>query len=89
MSTTVWFARHGTLAASAEDRVTQSEAGYFASELEDILRVPVKEALLQLVAQMTTDKRGLSALLLQRQLGLSRYETAWMILHIYTSSGGP
>ena len=30
---------------------------------------------------MVTDKRGISALLLQRQLGLSRYETAWMILH--------
>jgi transposase-like protein len=30
---------------------------------------------------MTTDKRGLSALLLQRQLGVGRYETAWMILH--------
>jgi transposase-like protein len=30
---------------------------------------------------MTTDKRGISALLLQRQLGLSRYETAWMLLH--------
>jgi transposase-like protein len=30
---------------------------------------------------MTTDKRGLSALLLQRQLALPRYETAWMILH--------
>jgi len=30
---------------------------------------------------MTTDKRGLSALLLQRQLGIARYETAWMILH--------
>jgi transposase-like protein len=30
---------------------------------------------------MTTDKRGLSASLLQRQLGLGRYETAWMILH--------
>ena len=28
-----------------------------------------------------TDKRGLSALLLQRQLGLTRYETAWMLLH--------
>lgn len=28
-----------------------------------------------------TDKRGLSALLLQRQLGLARYETAWMLLH--------
>lgn len=30
---------------------------------------------------MITDKRGLSALLLQRHLGISRYETAWMILH--------
>jgi transposase-like protein len=30
---------------------------------------------------MTTDTRGISALLLQRQLGLRRYETAWMILH--------
>src|SRR5438128_4474628 len=30
---------------------------------------------------MTTDKRGVSALLLQRQLGLSCYETAWMMLH--------
>jgi transposase-like protein len=30
---------------------------------------------------MTTDKRGISALLLQRQLDLRRYETAWMMLH--------
>jgi transposase-like protein len=30
---------------------------------------------------MTTDKRGISALLLQRQLGWRRYETAWMMLH--------
>lgn len=30
---------------------------------------------------MTTDKRGLSALLLQRQLGLGNYETVWMMLH--------
>ena len=28
-----------------------------------------------------TDKRGISALLLQRQLRLRRYETAWMLLH--------
>ena len=28
-----------------------------------------------------TDRRGISALLLQRQLGLRRYETAWMLLH--------
>ena len=30
---------------------------------------------------MTTDKRGVSAVLLQRRLGLRRYETAWMMLH--------
>jgi transposase-like protein len=30
---------------------------------------------------MTTDKRGISALLFQRQLELRRYETAWMMLH--------
>src|SRR5438309_9380919 len=30
---------------------------------------------------MTTDKRGVSALLLQHQLALKRYETAWMMLH--------
>ena len=28
-----------------------------------------------------TDKRGISALLLQRQMGLRRYETAWLLLH--------
>lgn len=28
-----------------------------------------------------TDRRGISALLLQRQMGLRRYETAWMLLH--------
>src|SRR5262249_35319835 len=30
---------------------------------------------------ITTAKRGISALLFQRQLGLRRYETAWMLLH--------
>ena len=30
---------------------------------------------------MTTDTRGISALLLQRQLAIRRYETAWLILH--------
>ena len=28
-----------------------------------------------------TDKRGISALLLQRQMGRRRYETAWLLLH--------
>jgi hypothetical protein len=31
--------------------------------------------------RMTTGQRGVSALLVRRQLGLSCYETAWMMLH--------
>ncbi len=30
---------------------------------------------------MVTDKRGLSALYLQQRIGITRYETAWMLLH--------
>ena len=47
----VCFSRHGTLVATAEAFVTQAPSGYFASELEDILHVPVKEPLLRLVEQ--------------------------------------
>src|SRR5258708_823784 len=56
----VWFSRNGTLVATAENRVTQSSAGYFASELEDILHVPVKEPLLQLVAQGRIARQSVS-----------------------------
>ena len=60
----VWFSRHGTLVATAEECVTQSEAGYFASELEDILHVPVKEPLLQLLAQGRIARHSVSGVYL-------------------------
>src|SRR5580692_9515460 len=60
----VWFSRHGTLVATTEDCVTQSEAGYFASELEDLLHVPVKEPLLQLVAQGRVSRQSVSGIYL-------------------------
>src|ERR1700722_14745706 len=60
----VWFSRHGTLVATAEDCVTQSSAGYFASELEEFLHVPVKEPLLQLVAQGRIARQTVSGLYL-------------------------
>jgi hypothetical protein len=60
----VWFSHHGTLVATAEDSVTQSPAGYFASELEDILHVPVKEPLLHLVAQGRVSRQTVSGLYL-------------------------
>jgi hypothetical protein len=60
----VWFSRHGTLVATAEDFVTQSHAGYFASELEALLHVSVKEPLLQLVAQDRVSRQTVSGLYL-------------------------
>ena len=58
----VCFSRHGTLVATAEAFVTQAPAGYFASELEDILHVPVKEPLLRLVEQDRIARQTVSGL---------------------------
>jgi len=44
--------------------VTQAPAGYFASELEDILHVPVKEPLLRLVEQDRIARQTVSGLYL-------------------------
>lgn len=60
----VWFSRHGTLVATAEVCVTQAPAGYFASELEKILHVPVKEPLLRLVEQDRIARQIVSGLYL-------------------------
>lgn len=60
----VWFSRYGTLVATAEVCVAQAPAGYFASELEDILHVPVKEPLLQLVEQDRITRQNVSGLYL-------------------------
>ena len=45
----VWFSHFGNLLKTAETIVTQSEAGYSATELKDILHVKTKHALAQLV----------------------------------------
>jgi hypothetical protein len=60
----VWFSRHGTLVATAEACVTRAPAGYFASELEEILQVPVKEPLLRLVEQDRLSRQPVSGLYL-------------------------
>ena len=60
----VWFSFRGTLVATAEHCVLQSKAGYFASELEELLHVPVKEPLLQLVAQGRIARQTVSDLYL-------------------------
>jgi hypothetical protein len=60
----VWFSRYGTLVATAEVCVTQAPAGYFASELEEILHLPVKEPLLRLVEQNRIARQIVSGLYL-------------------------
>jgi hypothetical protein len=45
----VWFSRFGTLVSTVEALVVASEAGYDAAELEAVLNVEAKAALLKLV----------------------------------------
>jgi len=47
----VWFSEHGTLVRTCEVLVGESEAGYFAGELEAVLHVSVKDALRKLAGE--------------------------------------
>lgn len=44
----VWFSRYGTLVKTCEAFVSGSQAGYFAEELDNVLHVETKAALLNL-----------------------------------------
>src|SRR5262245_22599761 len=45
----VWFSRYGTLVNTCDAFVSEAEAGYFAEELDNVLHVETKAALLHLV----------------------------------------
>jgi len=47
----IWFSSVGTLMASAEALVTESEGGYFVCELDKVLHVSTKKVLQNLVMQ--------------------------------------
>lgn len=47
----VWFSQRGTLLATAEALVHEATAGFFVAELEGVLNVEVKGALLKLIRQ--------------------------------------
>ncbi len=55
----VHFSRYGTLLSTAQALVENSETGHFASELESLLQVSVKDALRRLTRQgrLTRDRR--------------------------------
>jgi len=56
----VWFSRQGTLLATAQALVKNSEAGYFVEELDDVLHVGTKDPLLRLVEQQRIARESLS-----------------------------
>lgn len=60
----VWFSREGTLVATAEAFVENSEAGYFVEELDGMLHVGTKEPLLRLVQQQRLARESVSGLYL-------------------------
>jgi hypothetical protein len=55
----VWFSRHGTLLETLVAWVLEAEAGYFASELEALLHVPVKDPLRTLVERGRLSRHAL------------------------------
>jgi len=59
-----WFSRHGTLLNAAQAAVQEAPAGYVASELERLLHVPVKDALLELTLARRIERHDFHGLYL-------------------------
>ena len=60
----VCFSRHGNLMSTLEHFVSESESGYFAHELEDLLHVGVRESLLRLVKKGKIARKKISGMYL-------------------------
>lgn len=56
----VWFSRYGTLVKTCEAFVTGSEVGYFAEELDNVLHVETKAALLNLFREGQVGREEIS-----------------------------
>jgi hypothetical protein len=60
----VWFSRWGNLVTTLEALVNSAPQGYFASELQQLLHVEVKDTLLQLVEQRRIARQQVTGLYL-------------------------
>src|ERR1019366_1159136 len=60
----VWFSRWGNLVTTLETLVNAAPQGYFARELQQLLHVEVKDALLQLVEQRRIARQQVTGLFL-------------------------
>jgi len=73
----VWFSQHGNLLQTTQEFVEQSEGGFTAAELQVLLSVEVKQALLQLFRQkqIHREKIGGRYVYLARDQGQRRNQT--------------
>jgi len=72
-----WFSRHGTLLDTAATLVDASGAGYLSAELEALLRVPVKDALRQLVQAGRLHRQDFQGLYLYLAKERTRRQEQW------------
>jgi hypothetical protein len=85
----VWFSRFGTLVATVEALVVAADAGYDAAELEDVLAVEAKGALLGLVkaGRLTRQKVDGRYVYLAPDASLRRRQLA--ARSVYDAEGSP
>lgn len=84
----VWFSQHGTLLATVATLVAASEAGYFASELENVLHVEAKFPLSKLVREGRLAREKVSGryLYLSRERSVRKQQLAARQIHEATPS---
>jgi hypothetical protein len=73
----VRFSRFGTLLDTAGELVTRAPAGYFTDELEAVVRVPVKDALRQLVERGRLQRRSCPDRYLYGAAERDRWQEQW------------
>jgi len=86
-----WFSRYGTLLATVQAFVTKAPAGYFVSELDAVLHVPVKEPLLQLVRQGKIARQTVAGLYLYGADDREQRQRQWLareVLRQQPAAGG-
>lgn len=85
----IWFSKHGTLLATTAACVESAVAGYFTSELDEVLHVSVKDALLKLVNEGRIVREKFSGKYLYCSTNATLRRKQIQARHIYQSEAMP
>jgi hypothetical protein len=73
-----WFSVYGTLLATGKQFIDQSTAGYSAAELDQVLHVQTKQALLHLYQQWLVDREKFDGVIVYHaREARDRHARAW------------